>query len=101
MNLTNLTETARCKQCDGMLTTDTVVATLHGEILNPCPRCRDHPGIDPDVMQWRCVDWELIITTKRITGHIDNVSATGNTPCTPETAHSECGYVIVVPVIPA
>jgi len=63
MNLTDLTETARCRNCKG---TSTVTATCPDRGSYPalvscnvahfgaCPRCSDHPGIDPDVIRHFC-----------------------------------------------
>ena len=48
MNITDLTEAARCK------TTAHYPPSDYGPILwteIPCYRCKDHPGIDPDVMR--------------------------------------------------
>ena len=56
MNLDDLTETARCKQCrtpEGHLVHvgSLYEGGLTGDWWDRCLRCHDHPGIDPDVIR--------------------------------------------------
>ena len=56
MNLTDLTQTAQCKECDGRayLIDDAMEAP-------PCPRCSAHPGIDPDnILPW-CSEHKSVV----------------------------------------
>lgn len=61
MNLTDLTEAARCKDCGGTAEQRHLNpgVNLEGErvVFLTCPRCSDHPGIDPDVVATDIVDY--------------------------------------------
>jgi len=49
MNLTDLTHTAQCKECSGSGgVRDPWTRKLYPDVK--CPRCKAHPGIDPDVV---------------------------------------------------
>jgi len=55
MNLSALTETVQCKACLGYPVECAICAqpdhvSPHKEVTIRCPRCSDHPGIDPDVV---------------------------------------------------
>lgn len=55
MNLSGLTEAARCNKCGGYpiwceICEQPDHASPHEEVTVRCPRCKDHPGIDPDVV---------------------------------------------------
>jgi len=51
MNLADLTEAARCTKCDGEHTKHMLAIDVSPEWQTAhCPRCKDHPGIDPDVI---------------------------------------------------
>ena len=58
MNLTDLTQTATCKKCEGRPITcktcglhDGHEWESHNFVALRCLRCKAHPGIDPDVIQ--------------------------------------------------
>lgn len=62
MDLTELTVAARCTGCSGTGAVPCpdetkprggqIYTTCSVARYGPCPRCLDHPGIDPDVVQF-------------------------------------------------
>ena len=52
MNLSDLTEAAQCGGPIHLVTVNERWNVQRWEMVSACTRCKAHPGIDPDVIQW-------------------------------------------------